>query len=144
MSSHRLKGEKQEHPSGVFAISTSVPKWGAKAMQRVGPGQYQVSQGETITVVIKKSVGQWLASVSNLDNATWNPEPDEGIDGSFQTPGTTGQTASFTALYNFTPGGDSSGDFYTVTLTGSNGGANTTYVDAPALQDRTYSFEVTQ
>lgn len=111
-------------------------------MQRVGPGQYQVSQDETITVEIKKSVDQWLASVSSLDNASWSPEPDDGVDGSFQAPGAVGQTASFTALYNFTPGGDSAGDFYTVMLTGSKGGSSTTYVDAPALQDRTYSFEV--
>jgi len=111
-------------------------------MQRIGPGQYRVSQGETITVDIKKSVGQWLVSVSNLDNASWNPEPDDGTDGSIQTPGTVGETASFTALYNFTPGGDSAGDFYTVTFTGSKGGSSITYVDAPALQDRTYAFEV--
>jgi hypothetical protein len=119
-------------------------KRGDNAMQRIGPGQYQVSPSEAITVEIKKSVGQWLASISDLENATWKPKPDDGIDGSFQSPGAVGGTASFTALYNFKPGGDSSGDFYTVTFTGSNGGSDTTYVDAPALQERTYSFEVKQ
>ena len=113
-------------------------------MQRIGPGQYQVSCNETITVKISKSVGQWLASISNLDNARWDPKPADGTDGSFQSPATVGQTASFTALYNFKPGGDSSGDFYTVTISGSNGGSDTTYVDAPALQERTYAFEVKQ
>lgn len=111
-------------------------------MQRIGPGQYQVSPGETITVDIKKSVNQWLVSVSSVDNAKWNPEPDDGTDGTFRCPDTSGETSSFTALYNFTPGGDPSGDFYTVAISGSSGGSNTTFVDAPALQERTYSFEV--
>jgi hypothetical protein len=111
-------------------------------MKIVGPVEYQVVPGETITVEITKSVGQWLVSVSDVDNGNWNPPPDEGVVGTFQAPGTVGQTADFTALYNFTPGGNSSGDFYSVTIAGSNGGSDTTYVDAPALQDRPYSFEV--
>lgn len=113
-------------------------------MQRIGPGQYQVSKREVISIDIKKSVGQWLVSVSSLDNSSWNPEPDDGTVGSFQAPTTVGEVASFTALYNFTPGGDSSGDFYTVTFGGSSGGSSTAFIDAPALQDRTYSFEVAQ
>jgi hypothetical protein len=113
-------------------------------MQRTGPGQYEVSSGETINVKIEKSMNQWLASVSSLDNATWDPEPDDGVVGLFQAPATTGDTASFTALYNFTPGGDSLGDFYTVTITGNTGKPNVTFIDAPALQERTYSFTVTK
>jgi len=131
---------RKQHSKAVLEADSSGEV--KKPMQRIGPGRYQVSLDETITIDIKKSVGQWLVSVSNLDNATWSPEPDDGIDGSFQVPGTVGETASFTALYNFTPGGDSAGDFYTVTFTGSKGGSSTTFVDAPALQDRTYSFEV--
>jgi hypothetical protein len=111
-------------------------------MQRIGPGKYQVAPNETITVEIKKSVGQWLVSISDLDNSRWNPEPGDGILGSFQAPAGTGQVASFTALYNFTPGGDSAGDFYTVILSGKNGTSSTSFIDAPALQDRTYYFEV--
>jgi hypothetical protein len=111
-------------------------------MQRIGPGQYQVSPKEVISVEIKKSVGQWLVSVSGLDNATWGPKPGDGIVGRFQAPDTDSEEASFTALYNFTPGGDFQGDFYTITISGSDGGSNDTFVDAPALQDRTYSFEV--
>ena len=111
-------------------------------MQRTGPGQYQVLPGETISVRIEKSVNQWLASISSLDNATWDPEPDDGVVGRFQAPATKGDTASFTALYNFTPGGDSAGDFYTVTITGTTGDPSSSFVDAPGAQDRTYSFEV--
>jgi len=110
-------------------------------MKRVGPGQFQVSPGERVRVGIEKSVGQWLASISDLDGATWSPEPADGAEGEFASPGA-GGTASFTALYNFTPGGDGTGDFYTITIQGQSGGPSTSFVDAPALQDRTYTFEV--
>jgi len=110
-------------------------------MKRVGPGQFQVSPGEQIRVKIEKSVGQWLASVSDLDGADWNPEPDQNTAGEFQSP-SDGESASFSALYNFTPGGSSSGDFYTITIEGQSGGPSTSFVDAPALQDRTYTFRV--
>ncbi len=111
-------------------------------MQRIGPGQFEVSPKEPISVEITKSVGEWLVSVSDLDNATWAPEPGDGTVGRFQSPDKDSEEASFTALFNFTPGGDSAGDFYTVTISGSTGDPNRTFVDAPALQHRTYTFEV--
>ena len=111
-------------------------------MQRIGPGQYQVSAKEDITVKIEKSVGQWLVAISDLKNSTWNPKPANGTEGSFQCPATAGQEARFSALYNFKPGGPPSGDFYTVTFKGENGTSSTSFIDAPALQDRTYSFKV--
>src|SRR5258707_10299157 len=100
-------------------------------MKRIGPGQYQVSPKEVISVAIKKSLGQWLVSVSDLENATWGPKPGDGTVGRFQSPDADGAEASFTALYNFTPGGDFEGDFYTITISGSNGGSHKTVLDAP-------------
>lgn len=111
-------------------------------MRRIGPGQFEVSAGEVITVKIEKSKGQWLAAVSDLDNATWAPKPTSGASGGFTAPGKTGDEASFAVLYDFVPGGDPDGDFYTITISGETGNPNTTFVDAPALQHRTYTFEV--
>jgi hypothetical protein len=111
-------------------------------MKRIGPGRFEVFAGEQITVKIEKSKGQWLAAVSDLDNATWAPKPASGTTGAFRSPTKSGDEASFAVLYDFVPGGDPDGDFYTITISGETGDPNTTFVDAPALQHRTYTFEV--
>lgn len=111
-------------------------------MTRIGPRRYRVASGERINVDIKKSLGTYNATVSDVDNATWAPEPDEGIVGHFKSPQGANEEASFTALFDFVPGGDSDGDFYTITISGETGDPDAMTVDAPALQHRTYFFEV--
>ncbi len=112
-------------------------------MQPTNPPQkYEVAAGEVITVEIEKSLGQWLVSVTALDNATWDPKLDAGVVGVFTAPQAVGDIASFTAFYNFTPGGPSAGDFYKTTMKGETGDGVPSYLAAPGFQYRTYYFRV--
>ena len=115
----------------------------------VGPGQFKVTSHENITVLIAKSIAPYSAEVSDLSNGSWNPKPNNNggltAQGAFSCPTAQGDTTSFGILFNFVPSptdDDGSGDFYNVTIKGSNGGEYPQMIFGPGFTTRTYQFEV--
>jgi|SRR6267378_945541 len=141
----------QRGPLLSSRLGFGVSYGGIHKMKITGPGEFSVSPGEQITVSIEKSVAPYSAKVSELTDGSWNPKPepnnvsDLSAAGGFACPANSGDSTSFGILFNFVPtptaeGG--SGDFYKVTIAGSNGGESPQLIFGPGFTTRTYHFEV--
>lgn len=109
------------------------------------PGLFSAQPGERITVDVVKSFAPYSVKPSDLIGGTWSPRPPDAgglnAQGGFAMPS---NDVNFSLLFNFIPGAapDSEGDFYMVTLTGSNGGAFPQMIFGPGFTTRTYRFQV--
>ena len=116
-------------------------------MTLLGPGLFSAQIGERITVIIVKSLEPYSVTPSDLIGGTWSPVPTNpgglNAQGGFNMPS---NDATFSLLLNFIPSAtpDTSGDFYTVTLTGSSGGAFPQFIFGPGFTTRGYHFQVGQ
>ena len=117
-----------------------------------GPGRFDVSPGELITVAIRKSMPTYAASVSPLEGAEWNPSPDPpappglSTHGAFTAPNKKGAVVTFDIVFDFPPdagGGNPEGDFYTVVIRGKpDEDTRTQTIFPPGMSSRFYEFDV--